>query len=179
LIEKEELSNSSAQTDFGLNPEQVLSELENLQDSEELKARASALAGQLRADASEAGDRRAEFAEELASDLETVAESGDLSALREKIEQRRSNARSASGISGAGTSTGLDSLVSKFQAIKGARASETLDASDATEGNAANYEDTEVLIDALISKVKDNLTDQIRALYAQTQGYPSTVSLSG
>jgi hypothetical protein len=179
LIEKEESSDSSGPNAFGSTPEEILSELESLQDSEALKTRASELAGQLYAEAGETGGRRADMLEELASDLETVAESGDLSALREKIERRRPNAASAPGHSGTGASIGLDSLVSKFQAIKETRASEALETSETGEEDAAGYEGAGTSIDELISRVKINLTDQLQALYVQTQGYSSTVSLSG
>ncbi|MDR1020813.1 MAG: hypothetical protein LBL73_08645, partial [Synergistaceae bacterium] len=90
LIEKEERAGDTAQAESGhLTPEGILSELEGLQETPEtLKARASELAGQLYSEAEGASGPRARIIAALASDLETVAESGDLSALEEKIERK-------------------------------------------------------------------------------------------
>ncbi|MDR1943522.1 MAG: hypothetical protein LBQ19_01740 [Synergistaceae bacterium] len=178
LIEKEESSNSSAQTASGLTPEQILSELESLRDDpEKLKTRASELASQLKSEADTADGARAKMIEALAEDIEEVAHSGDLSSLEEKIGRGRRGARPASELQNE-ASAGFGALVSKFQAIAKTGAAETSDASK-TEGDDAGFADIEASIDVLISKLKSNLTDQLRALYAQGQTSASSVSLSG
>jgi hypothetical protein len=174
LIEKEEKSNISTQTESDLlTPEQILSELEGLQDDPEtLKARASELASQLNSEASGINGPLAGMIGALVSDLETVAESGDLSSLKEKIERGHPRAVSATEPSGTGSAAYFETLVSKFQSIKESNTVETSDVAD-EDG------DIEAAVDSLIEKVRANLTSQLRALYAQTQEYPSSVSLSG
>jgi hypothetical protein len=219
-------STDAGTSQSGLSPIEIISELESLRDDpEKLKARAAELAAETAEEAGSAVGIRAKMLDELTSDLETVAESGDLSAMREKLARRPNGAvgvsskltealieeeededtsattlesvkallaeiqklieeesanspvHTASGLTPgrqpgvrasefqeAGTSIGFGAIVSKFQAITETRsAAETSDTSAGT----------------LISKLKYNLTDQLRALYAQGGGDISSVSLSG
>ncbi|MDR0765208.1 MAG: hypothetical protein LBE65_06445 [Synergistaceae bacterium] len=173
LAEEEKSKISDAQFSSELTPEKILAELETLRDDpERLKARASELAGQLKGDTG----LRAEAALPLVADLEEIAESGDLSKLREKAS------RTSPGTIKPGNeyaSLGLESLVSKFQALKEMSASNTPDAagdSDETEGAAAKNQTS---ANDLISKIKAGLSDRFIAIYAQRQIPVSTVSLSG
>ena len=176
-------------------PDEILSELQELQgDPEGLKARAAELAAQVAEHAGRSAGIRAIELNELAADLEEVAVSGNLSVIQEKLASKSGAAGPkgppSGGISGASgissklleafiededdeeeyASLDLDALVSKFQTIKEISAAKTQDA-------AAEENDTSV--DALISKIRDSLSDQLRALYAQSQIRSSTVSLSG
>jgi hypothetical protein len=175
LKKEEESSKSSAQTASGLTPEQILADLESLQDDpEKLKAGASELASQLKSEAGAQDGRRAQMLEALASDVEYVASSGDLSALKEKISRGRPAPAPQN------TSIEFGALVSKFQSITETAAAgtpdeSTLEAAD-DAGSAAN---SSTSADSLVSKLKSNLTDKLRALYAQGQRNTSSVSLSG
>jgi hypothetical protein len=152
-----------------------LSELEGLQETPEtLKARASELAGQLYSEAEGASGPRARIIAALASDLETVAESGDLSALEEKFERKPPRASFAATPSGAESATGFESLVSKFRSIRESNAAEASGAS-----GLAGDSGIQASIDSLLEKVKTNLTGQLQAMYTQAKGYSSSVSLSG
>jgi hypothetical protein len=179
LIEKEENLNASAQTESDLTPEQILFELQSLlDDPEELKARAAELASQLKSEADDARGRHAKFIENLAADIDEVAESGDLSALEEKIKRMGQGPQSPAKLQRTGISIGLEALVSKFQAIKES-SFETSDSSSLTEADSSDLTEIESSIEALLSQLKSNLTDRLRAVYAQGQLHSSTVSLSG
>jgi hypothetical protein len=69
-----------------LTPDGILSELQELQDDpEQLKARASELAVQVAKEAESSAGIRSNALNELVADLEEVADSGDLSVIREKL----------------------------------------------------------------------------------------------
>jgi hypothetical protein len=69
-----------------ITPEEILTELQTLEDDpEKLKAKAAELAAQVTSDAEKASGVFAEALNELASDLEAVAEDGNLSVLEKKI----------------------------------------------------------------------------------------------
>ena len=90
-----------------------------------------------------------------------------LAEIRESIEHE--DELSASDETTSGLS--LESLVSKFQTLKEAAASKTSDGQGSAE--------TDVSIETLISKIKSNLTDQLRARYSNIQTQYPSVSLSG
>ncbi|MDR2780460.1 MAG: hypothetical protein LBB28_04980, partial [Synergistaceae bacterium] len=155
----------------GWTPKDLLSELESSQDEQELKAKALELSEKLRSELSEASGKHAEMLESLIAGLEETAESGDLSVLKEKIGQMRPDSKRASEFSEAGAGLSLESLVSKFQTIKEAGSSKTPD--------GQNITDTDVSAETLISKIKSNLTDQLKALYTRARLQSSSVSLFG
>ncbi|MDR1133735.1 MAG: hypothetical protein LBL05_06195 [Synergistaceae bacterium] len=67
-------------------PDEILSELQELQgDPEQLKARASELAAHVAEEAKNSAGNRANALNDLALDLEEVADSGDLSIIQEKL----------------------------------------------------------------------------------------------
>ena len=69
-----------------MTPEEILAELQALEDDpEKLKAKAAEFAAQVTSEAEKASGVFAEALNELASDLEAVAEDGNLSVLEEKI----------------------------------------------------------------------------------------------
>ncbi|MDR1514575.1 MAG: hypothetical protein LBS45_02690 [Synergistaceae bacterium] len=118
----------------GLSPDQILSELQGIQGgTEELKERAAELAAQVAEEAETAVGMRADMLNELAGDLEIVAESGDLSVIQEKLARGPHGAPGASDISSklalaaleeedddeisASTLEGIKSLLSEIQKL--------------------------------------------------------------
>jgi hypothetical protein len=207
----------------GLSPDRILSELQSIQgDPEKLKERAAELAAEVAEEAEAAFGMNSDMLEELAGDLEIVAESGDLSVIQEKLARGPRGAPGAADISSkltasaleedddeteastlesikillaeiqnliekeeaddsytqpasASGSAGFEGLVSKFRSIRESNAAEASASSSLTELDS----DIEASIDSLLEKVKANLTNQLRAVYTQVQGYSSSVSLSG
>jgi hypothetical protein len=218
-------ADASGALQSSLSPERILSELQNLQDDpEKLKARASELAEYTAAAAASSSGVRAEMLGALASDLEDVAESGDLSVIEDRLTQRPGGAagippmlmgpriedksddddededetllesirailaeirelseeeESPSSFDETVSGLSLESLVSKFQALKEAAASQTQGASNLTGEDSAGSAKTDVSIETLISKIKNNLSDQLRARYANVQTQFPSVSLTG
>ena len=178
-------------------------------DPEKLKARAAELAEETAEAAANSSDMRAQMLGELASDLANIAESGDLSIIEERLTQRPSGAAEISSMlmrarieeesddedesvldaikallaeiresiedeaesSETGAGSSLESLVSSFQTIKEAGESITSDGQESTETDAS--------IESLISQIKSNLTDMLRARYGNMQTQYPSVSLSG
>jgi hypothetical protein len=84
----------------GLSPDQILSELQGIQeDPEKLKERAAELAAEAAEEAGAAVGMRSNMLNELAGDLEIVAESGDLSVIQDKLARRPSGPGGAANIS--------------------------------------------------------------------------------
>jgi hypothetical protein len=91
---------------LGLTPDQLISELQSLSDDpEKLKARAAELAAEAKEAAAVSKDKRGDALKELAADLETVASTGDLSVMQEKLANRQS-ATGSEGPSGMGGGAG-------------------------------------------------------------------------
>jgi hypothetical protein len=106
--QKGQTPESASQTDAisarsvrsGLAPiEDLLAELQGLQeDPEALKARAAEMAEEAKSSASAYSGRGGEMLQSLASDLETVASTGDLSVITEKLERKAGGARGGFGM---------------------------------------------------------------------------------
>jgi uncharacterized protein YjgD (DUF1641 family) len=216
---------ASGELQSSLSPERILSELQSIRDEpEKLKARAAELAEETAAAAASSSGTRSEMLGALASDLEDVAESGDLSVIEERLTRRPGGAagippmpmgsriedesddddededetvlesikaflaeirelseeeenlgsfdETVSGLS-------LESLVSKFQTLKESAASQTQNASNLTGEDSAGSTKMDVTVETLISKIKNNLSDQLRARYANAQTQFPSVSLTG
>lgn len=155
-----------------LTPESILTELQELSgEPDALSARAAEIASALRESSGGSGSL---FLEELASDLEEVASSGDLTPLREKVEEgagrfaRRSAVSAESGASAENSSepASLESLFAKFRKLK-------------EENGAATETDGQSSIDELLSAIAGNLRDRLASSYSSEQSLYSSVSLSG
>ncbi|MDR3255028.1 MAG: hypothetical protein LBT31_05635 [Synergistaceae bacterium] len=89
-------------------PLELLAELQSLlENTEELKARAAEMAAEVRSAAEVSTGKSGSILKSLAEDLENVAISGDLAALREKLEGGRPRGPNAAGTTGVGGGHGL------------------------------------------------------------------------
>jgi hypothetical protein len=151
------------------DPAKLVAELWSLADDpEKLKARAAELAIQVKEAAENASDGRAEMLKELASDIEDVSQTGDLSAIRAKLTRRREETGTADRTVEVQEGFSLESLVVKLNQFKEA----------AEEADAADSESQESIRE-LLSSITANLSKQIQAVYAQSRTQIPTISLSG
>jgi hypothetical protein len=103
---------TSAADAVELSPDKLLAELESLQDDpEQMKARAAEMASQITATAESSSDWRVNKLKKLAADLEEVANTGDLSAIQEKIASGGPRAGMMPG--GPGGMNGASGIASK------------------------------------------------------------------
>ncbi|MDR1581586.1 MAG: hypothetical protein LBS35_14615 [Synergistaceae bacterium] len=149
------------------DPAKLAAELQSLADDpEKLKARAAELAVQAQEAAESASDGRAEMLRELASDLEDVSQTGDLSVMQAKLTRGRGETSTPDTDETAGVQgdISLESLVAKLNKFK--------------EADTADSESQEVIRE-LLSAITANLSKQIQAVYAQSGSRLPAISLSG
>jgi hypothetical protein len=139
-----------------LTPEKLVAELKSISDDpEKLKARAAALSVQVNEAAKEISDGEAVMLKELATDLDDVAKTGDISTMQAKLN-RGAGAAQTYVMNGTEESISFGALVDKLRKLK-----ETIDT-----GETANSESQESL-KSLLSSITENLQKQLRAVYAQ------------
>jgi hypothetical protein len=93
--------------EFQIVPEEILAELQALEDDpEKLKAKAAELAIQVKSEAENVSGVHTGVFEELVSDLEAVAENGDLSIMEKKIARGAAGGKPMGGPSGMSGGTG-------------------------------------------------------------------------
>ena len=169
-------------------PDEMLSELQNLQnDPERLKTRAAELAVQVTKEAENSTGILKNTLTELASDLEEVAETGDLSVMQEK-QSRNAGAAAPNGPPPNGMS-GSSGISSKLLATLIEDEDEDEDEDDES---SSGIDEVKILLEEIQelpeeekSKISDAqtppglITDQLSAIYAQRPIQASTVSLSG
>jgi hypothetical protein len=174
LEEAEESESTAATLSAALNPKDILAELEGLQDDpEKLKARAAELAAQVGELAESSGDRRASMFKELASDLEAVASTGDLSTMQAKLERGKPGGPvGAAGTAGAFGKrseslegfvfSNIDALVSKLQQIGGSATTD--DVEETVDVQQTNYDAAENLKTQLTNQLLDFFSRQYSTL---------------
>jgi hypothetical protein len=103
-----------------ISAEEILAELQALQDDpEKLKAKAAELAVQVASEAEQASGVSAHVLAELASDLEAVAEDGNLSVLEEKVARGAAGALKpgVKSLSPGGMSGGTGASIKWIEAL--------------------------------------------------------------
>ncbi|MDR1378809.1 MAG: hypothetical protein LBJ36_07125 [Synergistaceae bacterium] len=180
------------------NPAELLAELQSLQeDPEKLKARAYEMALQVANEAENANGPHAKMLKDLSSELSAIAESGDLSALEEKVSQASSRAKPAgmkfSGPGGMSGGTGAsikwiealvdeededdeDDEVSLTETLEEYLAELEENESDESSGAALNLKD--IAAENAAAKLQTRLTSRWIEIYAQQQAQYSQLSLS-
>jgi glycerate-2-kinase len=136
------------------------------------------LAVQVNEAAKEASGDQAEILLELASDIENIAQTGDLTAMRAKLTRGREETGTVNADGTAGVQEGfsLESLVSKLNKLKEAvRTGET----DGSGGSDAVDSESQESIEELLASIAENLSKQLQAMYAQRGIQHPTMSLSG
>ena len=121
-----------------------------------------------------AENRTARFSralEELASDLEAVSESGDLSVIREKLERGRSGRMGAAGDAPASPSA----IFSRYQSL--------LESAGVASSNSADVigdaeDDDQLSVNDVIESVRSNLSNRLSQLYSQSRVASPSISMS-
>jgi hypothetical protein len=156
---------------FDMTPDQLLAQLESVEgDQEQLRALASEFAAQAKEAAGASSGKRGDMLNELAADLEAVAETGDLSVIREKVERGRQAAAS-------GVSNGAGDIHAK--SVQGILEEEEDDEEDEEDENNNGIPDSLESIDELSTGGAANLSAQLRETYAQGGTQHPTISVSG
>ena len=154
----------------------ILSQLEELEDDPEaLKVKAAELAETVSEAAGSASGPQSKMLQEIASDLSSVAESGDLSVITDKMKAHKPSIPMNAGISGLSGASGasmkwLEALLTE----ENEETSETSSAAvvaKATEAETAAEEETttEFSIEELMKSVQLSFMNQISKIYSQSQ----------
>jgi hypothetical protein len=172
-MDEEESSADASKFNLDLAPDRLLAELEALEDDpEKLKTRAAEMAEVVSASAENRPARFSRALNALASDLKSVSESGDLSAVRENLELNGNGRMEAEG----DMSISPSAIFSKYQRMRESVSSASSNSAN-VPGETAKEGD-QVSVDDVMASIRSSLSNRLSELYSQSRiTYPS-ISMS-
>jgi Fe-S-cluster formation regulator IscX/YfhJ len=165
---------STQSTQTRINIEEIIAQLQELEDDPEaLKAKAAELAASVSKVAAEEAGKRAEILQEIATDLDSVAKSGDLSVITDKLQSRKLLAggrmNALSGLSGASDASmkWLEALLTEEDNAVSSETASTESVTEIATEAAEEAAEKEEDLENLLITAKLNLMNQLSAMLNQ------------